>query len=160
MTMKAGELLFLDTNILLTATSEDRDNHHLALDLFTLAPASGVHLAVSGQVLREYLVVATRPPGSNGLGLSTSNAIRNVKVFQSRTLLLDEPEEVTERLFDLVDAHGLSGKRIHDANIVAVMKAHLVSTILTSNTSDFATFQEISAISPGDITQMLSAYPQ
>jgi len=154
--MKAGELLLLDTNVLLTATSEDRRDHKLALDLFRLAPATGIHLAVCGQVIREYLVVSTRPAESNGLGLATSDAIRNAMLFRKRTLFLEESEEVTDRLLELVSTTGVSGKGIHEANLVALMRTHHVSTILTGNTSDFAPFKEITAIALSESGSLFS----
>ena len=52
--MMRGSLVLLDTNILLTATDRSRPGFEEARELFTSAIASGVHLCVSGQIIREY----------------------------------------------------------------------------------------------------------
>ena len=62
-----GDTLFVDTNVLLTATDESRPLHREATRLLTGEVIQGLSLAASGQVLREYLVVATRPADVNGL---------------------------------------------------------------------------------------------
>lgn len=43
-------------------------------------PASGSVLYTSGQILREYLVVATRPVHHNGLGLARPDAVAGNQV--------------------------------------------------------------------------------
>ena len=63
MTIKAGETVFIDTNVLLCATDRFRRHHDEARGVFRAARDAGFSLALSGQIVREYLVVATRPPG-------------------------------------------------------------------------------------------------
>ncbi len=55
------EAVLVDTNVLLTATTPARALHTEALEVLNEWPAQGFALCVSGQVFREYLVVATRP---------------------------------------------------------------------------------------------------
>ena len=57
----AGELLLDDTNVFLSATDRSRKHHAEARELLQAAGAGKAILAVSGQIIREYLVVATRP---------------------------------------------------------------------------------------------------
>ena len=113
----AGEILFIDTNVLLTATDELRSQHREAQRLITESGPHGLHLAASGQILREYLVVATRPREANGLGLQVRDAIANVNEFLRHLHLYEENEEVSRRLRGLAATHGLHGRRLHDANI-------------------------------------------
>lgn len=145
--MKAGELLFLDTNVLIAATDTSRRLHLDAQRLLMLANRSGVHLGVSGQILREYLVVATRPSEVNGLGMSAREALINVEEFRKRLVFYEETEAVANRLRQLVRDHGVVGKRIHDANLVATMLVHGISRIITENLDDFAVFAEIRSVS-------------
>ena len=56
-----GDTLFVDTNVLLIATDESRSLHREALQLLAGSVTPDLSLAISGQVVREYLVVATRP---------------------------------------------------------------------------------------------------
>ena len=138
MALQPGSIVFLDTNILLIATDEARDHHGDARQVLNVAPARGIHLALSGQVIREYLVVATRPTEANGLGLDVKDALVNTDVFLRQAVLYDETERVSERLRDLVREHALSGVRIHDANIAATMLTNGLDTILTQNGDDFS----------------------
>jgi predicted nucleic acid-binding protein len=55
----------IDTNVLLAATDEGRSEHHDALTILNNWPAGDTTLCISGQILREYLAVATRPADRN-----------------------------------------------------------------------------------------------
>lgn len=130
----------LDTNVLLAATDEARPEHKQATAALNAWPASGMVLYTSGQILREYLVVATRPIENNGLGLARPDAIANVRALRARLSLLAEDAKVGERLLDLLDGVECAGKQIHDANVVATMLVHGIDTVVTNNTRDFARF--------------------
>ena len=139
-----GEVLFADTNVFLSATDRSRSQHEAARDLLIEAGDGRFQLALSGQVVREYLVVATRPVDANGLGLETQEALRNVQVFTSAPFIFcDEPEAVSHRLRDLTAARELTGRRIHDANIAATMLVHGIPRLVTQNTRDFVELKEI-----------------
>ena len=146
----AGDILFVDTNVLLTATDESRPHHRDARRLLGESGFSGLHLAASGQVLREYLVVATRPLDANGLGLPVRDATANVSEFLRCIQLYDETEEVAGRLRQLGLTYGLHGKRLHDANIVATMSTHGIRALITENPGDFALFDEIDLVTVAD----------
>lgn len=150
MTM-VDDILFVDTNVLLTATDESRQLHSEALKLLAGTVSRDKRLATSGQVVREYLVVATRPIENNGLGLSAADAEVNVNEFLRGLELFDETEAVSMRLRQLATTHNLRGKRLHDANIVATMAVHGIHTLLTQNGSDFAPFNEIAIVAIPDI---------
>ncbi|MFO8073345.1 MAG: PIN domain-containing protein [Polyangia bacterium] len=132
--MAADSPLFLDTNVLLCATDTTREHHEESIALLR---AAGIPLSLSGQVLREYLAVATRPPEVNGLGLDPAGAISNVEQVCGRAALLEETERVWDELVELVRRHSLKGKRIHDANIAATAIVHGQEGIATLNPSDF-----------------------
>lgn len=151
MVPKVGDLVFVDTNVLLTATDESRANHEVARRLIAEAGSGGLHLAVNGQVLREYLVVATRPVAANGLGLDTRDAIGNVKAFLRHVGIFEESAAVANRLRRLGLTHHLRGKRIHDANIVATMSVHGIRSLVTDNVRDFACFADIDVVAVADM---------
>jgi predicted nucleic acid-binding protein len=136
--MTRGDLAMVDTNILLTATNAQRPGHSTACGVFQKALDGGVHLATCGQILREYMVVATRPVSVNGLGLSSEDALKNLEWFRKRQVYLEEPESVHHILTGLVERHKAAGKRIHDLNIAALMKEHRIRTLLTENPDDFS----------------------
>lgn len=146
MTKTADSVFFLDTNILLTATDEARIQHTAARKVFSQTHSFDTYLAVSGQVLREYLVVATRPLEQNGLGLSPADALVNIDAFRRRVAFYEETEAISLMLIELIDRYGVRGKRIHDANIVASMIAHRLPILVTENGDDFAVYSEIETI--------------
>ena len=137
----------LDTNILLTATNESRAGHEQALDVINGWPAQGTTLYTSGQIIREYLSVATRPAALNGLGLTVPDALDNARAFRSRMLLLAEDAKVADRLAELLEESKSSGKQVHDANVVATMLVHGVDLVVTLNTGDFARFGQYVQVS-------------
>lgn len=137
-----AETIFLDTNILLTATDPTRDLHRVAVGVFDTFPSRGLSLCLSGQVIREYLVVATRERSQNGLGLTLKQALANVRAFRERARLLPENEAVARRFGALLVEIPTTGRVIHDAHMIATALAHDVSTVLTLNVKDFRRFRE------------------
>ena len=132
--------VMVDTNVLLAATDESRTEHHDALTILNDWPAGATTLCTSGQILREYLSVATRPADRNGLGLELSDALGNVHAIRARTTLLAEDAKVAERLLGLLADVEAGGKQVHDANVVATMLVHGTAAIQTMNLDDFARF--------------------
>jgi predicted nucleic acid-binding protein len=143
MEISRGDTLFLDTNVLLTATDASRRHHGLAREVISSHPRSGVHLGISGQIIREYLVVATRSSDANGLGLNVADALKNAAEFRRRLLFFEESEAVSDALRMLAGRHRLTGARIHDGNVAATMLAHGLSKLITDNQSDFTSFSGI-----------------
>ena len=139
----------LDTNVLVSSTASRRKLHGHAQRVVR-GPMSGRQTCVSGQILREYLVVATRPLESNGLGLAPTDAIANVSAFRSVMSCLDENDEVRDRLVELVRTRMCRGVVIHDANIVATALVHGVPAIVTENWADFRRFDHLVEVIPLD----------
>ena len=137
MTMRGDR--FVDTTIFLTATAAHRTGHAAAVALLE-AGSSDRSMFISGQVLRECLVLATRPMAANGLGLALPDALENVTQFRERANLLGEDASVHNTLMDLMKRVPSFGKQIHDANIGATMIAHGVLRLVTLNPGDFARF--------------------
>jgi len=131
----------LDTNVLLAATDEGRAQHDQALRIVNDWPGRGTTLYTSGQIMREYLAVATRPAEKNGLGMRLADALANVRAFRARTSLLAEDGKVADRLLTLLDDIACGGKQIHDANVVATVLVHGIETIVTINVVDFTRFE-------------------
>jgi predicted nucleic acid-binding protein len=97
-------------------------------------------LALSRQVLREYLAVATRP-GGRSEALSMSDALADIARFSSSFDVLEDGPEVAAKLVELCRVVRLGGRQVHDANIVATMLAHGENRLLTMNRSDFRRFE-------------------
>ena len=133
--------VMLDTNVLLAATDEGRPEHRDALTVLNDWAAANTGLCASGQVLREYLTVATRPAERNGLGLKLPDALGNVRAIRERTTLLAEDSKVADLLLGLLADVECLGKQVHDANLVATMLVHGIGTVVTMNLEDFARFE-------------------
>ena len=142
-TTDASGAVFLDTNVLLTATTPARPLHQAALEVFNVWPDRGVRLSASGQVLREYLVVATRPAEVNGLGLSPEDALFNASSLGERLQVLAEGEATLRRVERIVRDCGCRGKQIHDAHIVATAVEHGVARLVTENKGDFLRYGDL-----------------
>ncbi len=137
----APDRVMLDTNVLIAATDEGRTEHHDALTVVNDWAAGHTELCTSGQILREYLTVATRPADKNGLGLNLRDALGNVSAIRERTTLLAEDTKVADRLLGLLADVECRGKQVHDANLVATMLVHGVRAVVTINLEDFARFE-------------------
>lgn len=137
----APDRVMLDTNVLIAATDEGRAEHLDALAVVNDWAAGHTELCTSGQILREYLTVATRPAEKNGLGLNLPDALGNVSAIRERTTLLAEDAKVVGRVLSLLADVGCRGKQVHDANVVATMLVHGVRAVVTMNPEDFARFE-------------------
>lgn len=143
MVTRVADRAVIDTNVLLTASDTSRGAHSRARAVLDDWPSQGITLYASGQILREYLSVASRPVRQNGLGLPQVDAVANVRALSDRMNLLTEDEKVHTRLLTLLDATACSGKQVHDASVVAAMLAHGIDTVATFNSDDFARFEHL-----------------
>ena len=144
--MKAGDRLFCDTNVLLSAVDRRRRLHAQAIHVLNVLPNRGVALYVSGQVVREFLAVCTRPAAANGLGLPPGEAVRNAEAMAERSTVLDENRNVAVRLLDIARTVACSGRQLHDANVVATMQEHGLTRLVTGNLRDFRRFRGLDLI--------------
>lgn len=142
MTTRVADRAVLDTNVLLAATDQGRSEHARALAALNDWPNAGTVLYTSGQILREYLSVATRPVRMNGLGMTRTDATNNVRTLLGRMRLLAETEKVMDSLLTLLGSINCAGKQVHDANIVATMVAHGIDTLVSINVDDFRRYGE------------------
>src|SRR5262249_12986307 len=132
----------LDTNVFLAATDQARSEHRQAMVILNEWAGRGTTLYASGQIVREYLAVATRAMDRNGLGLKQADALANVRALRSRTILLAEDTNVAGRLLGMLDEIPCGGKQVHDANVVATMLVHGIDSLITINVADFDRFRQ------------------
>jgi predicted nucleic acid-binding protein len=127
----------LDTNILLYLANSGAPEHHITTNAITRMLAAGDRLVLAPQVLFEFWTVATRDVSANGLGWTVSQTRAGIESFRAKFTVLAEPPEVVDLCLDLVTTYGIRGKRIHDAHLLATMKANGVDRLLTLNVGDF-----------------------
>lgn len=104
------------------------------------------------QNLIECWAVLTRPIENNGLGLLPAQAVTILSRIESLVVRLsDDGNEVYPEWRILVTSYRVSGKQSHDARLVAAMKVHGVSHVLTFNTEDFRRYDGIVTIHPQEL---------
>lgn len=141
----------LDTNILARSIEPDHpmnDQTNLAIEAL-MARDEGVY--VLAQSLYEFWVIATRPRERNGLGLSAPEAQYKLSGFQQLFTLKTDRAGIYAEWKRLVTQHAVMGKPAHDARLVAAMKVHGITHLLTFNVGDFKRFSEITTISPNEV---------
>nr|WP_165455406.1 PIN domain-containing protein [Hansschlegelia quercus] len=143
----AADSIFIDTNVLVYANQLRSPFHASAVSLLASVGDRGLKACLSQQVLREYYGAVTRPQ-AEGPALDPSTAAIRIATFRAEFEVLANGAAVMDRLIDLVAAYRVSGKQIHDANIVATMITHGVRRLATFNPSDFRRFADIIDIEP------------
>ncbi len=141
-------MLFLDTNILLRLFDAAAPEHRIVRRAVEALEAHGETQVIGLQVLVEAWVVATRPVERNGLGWPIGAAMTLMEAARSRFGVLVEDEGTADRWTQIVAGGGITGKRAHDARIVALMLSHGVSQILTLNGADFAGIAGVVVLEP------------
>lgn len=132
----AADPVLLDTCILVTASAPARPGHESTLRWLTGTRG----LLIPAQVMREYLVVATRPEPVNGLGRTIEQARGNLSVFLSWAPALPEDRAVLPAFNALLDRHRILGKRLQDAWLAATAITHGIRFLATFNPADFTPF--------------------
>ncbi len=140
--------ILLDTNVLVCLSNPGAPQREACRNYLTSLMAEGHKPVFCTQVVYEFWTVATRPTPVNGLGWAAMKARFEIELFSSQFALLHDTPEVFALWLNLVTAHNLKGKRIHDAHILATMQAHGVAQILTFNTSDFPPVDGITILTP------------
>lgn len=105
-------------------------------------------MIVAAQNLIEFWAVATRPVESNGLAFSIAKTVEEVTRFESIFRVVDEPRDTFRRWRQLVEAHAVKGKQVHDARLAAIMIEAGIDHILTFNIDDFRRYPGITPVSP------------
>lgn len=93
----------------------------------------------------------TRPIGRNGFGHSTIEAERELRNIEAGMNLLPNRADEYWEWRRIVVQYAVSGVQVHDARLVAAMRTHGVTHILTLDVEDFRRYREIVAVHPRNI---------
>ena len=149
-TMTMAGNVFCDTNIILRAYHEVLPQHAPVRATFDRLIVADTHLWISRQVIREYLVQVTHPR-TFATPLNGEQAISQVSKILKTCRVVDETDTTTETLLMLIRNYSVSGKQVHDANIVASMLGNGIDQLLTLNVADFKRYADkITVIVPDD----------
>ncbi len=142
----------IDSNVFLRAAKRTDPDRRLALDAIRKLRANREDLCYTTQVLVEFWNVCTRPAHARGgLGLSLQMTERKAGLIEKRFRLLTESLATHQEWRRLVSAHSVSGVQVHDAMLVAVMKVHGITHLLTFNKNDFKRYPGITVLLPSEV---------
>lgn len=141
MATRDDNALFVDTNVLVYANVIETPFHEQALAAIKAAYQANRTIWISRQVIREYLVILTRPQAFQNLPKAT--VLEQVDQFIGRFQVADDTASVTCQLVKLMRDFQVGGKQVHDANIVATMQVQGIRHLLTHNEKDFARFGQV-----------------
>jgi predicted nucleic acid-binding protein len=141
----------VDTNILLRIARRTDPQHKLIDSALAEMSLAGTILHYTHQNIAELWNVMTRPTARNGFGLSAVEAESEVRAIEAGMSFLAENEAVYREWRKIGVQHAVSGVQVHDARLVAVMRVHSVSHILTLNVEDFRRYGEATAMHPRSV---------
>ena len=129
----------VDTNVLLRQLEPAHNHHRDAIAATMRLIESGETLYVVAQSIAEFWAAATRPAARNGLGLDVATAASAIaEIERTFGLLLSDEAMVYGHWKRLIVEQRVTGRRVFDARLVAVMRAHGIARLLTFNGADFA----------------------
>ena len=124
------------------------ESHPVAVRAVSVLLGSGESCFLTPQVLIEFWAVATRPTTANGLGWKVGKTREEVDQLLDHFPLLEDTPAVFPTWLNLATAHPVVGKRVHDLRLMAVMRAHDVTHLLTFDVEDFPANAGISLVHP------------
>jgi predicted nucleic acid-binding protein len=146
-----NEAHLVDTNILLRLTNPLDAMYgtvRLAVKILSNRKAP---MFFSMQNMTEFWNVSTREANHNGYGLTAQQTMRRIRTIEASMSLLPDSAETYLIWQKLVEEHSVLGVQVHDARLVASMKAHNIERILTLNGKDFRRYPSITVIHPADL---------
>jgi predicted nucleic acid-binding protein len=143
--------VLVDTSLLVRALQPQHPLCGVAKNAIDRLHLNHRRLYVVPQNLVELWVVATRPAGENGLGMSCVEALTELARVKSFFALLPETEEIFPVWERLVMTYQVSGKPAHDARLVAAMHVHGLTSILTFDKTGFTRYAGLEVVHPAAV---------
>jgi predicted nucleic acid-binding protein len=140
-----------DTNLLLRLADPASRQHLVATDALARLLRQGDEIFLTPQNFIEFWAVATRPIAANGFGWNSARTASEVGELQKHVPVLADSAEIFPRWLALVQQFQVTGKRVHDARLVAVMEVYAVEKLITFNTSDFSPFPTLALVDPNSL---------
>ena len=146
------EAALVDSNILLRLLQPAHTQYTAAKSALAVLRSQRADLCIAAQNLVEFWAVATRPLANNGLALSPSLAVGEVRNLRNLFRLLEGEVGVADTWEKLMGQHPVIGKQTHDAHLAATMAVYGVRRLLTFNGDDFKRYARIELLSPETVT--------
>lgn len=135
-----------DTNVILRLVHR-RDPLHMTMrGAVRKLHRDGHQVCLVPQNCVEFWNVATRPAARNGYSLSINEADTSLRLIERLFSILPDQAAVYEEWRKLVVQFSVAGVQVHDARLVAAMRVHSITHILTANTDDFTRYASIGVV--------------
>ena len=144
----------VDTNVLLRALDRQHQLCRVARRAMINLRRHNYNLFLTAQNLIEFWAVATRPVDANGLGMSTQWSAAQLTRIKRFFSILPDTADMFAEWERIVIQQEVSGKKAHDARLVASMKVYDITKILTFNSADFSRFPDITIIEPQKLSPL------
>jgi predicted nucleic acid-binding protein len=150
-------IILLDTGVLLRLFDAKDSAHSAIRECFRRLRAEAGGPRIAMQNLTEFWNVTTRPAvARGGYGKPPQLAERRVRLLEKNCTVLFPSADSLREWKKIVQSLSVCGVQVHDAHLVAVMRASSVSHIVTLNKSDFGRFTDITAQTP---EELISQWP-
>jgi predicted nucleic acid-binding protein len=143
--------MLVDTSVLIRTLQPHHPLYVPADRAIRLLPEQGRELHIVAQILIEFWTVATRPTGENGLGMTAAHGSRELERIKGMFLFLPETPAIYPVWESLVIEHRVIGKPAHDARLVAAMRVHGLTSILTFDRTGFSRYPGVEVVHPEQV---------
>ena len=141
--------ILADSGILLRLFEPGDPRTDAVLRTVAALVAQGDTLVTAAQNIAEFWNVCTRPATARGgFGLSFAVAEQRLQTVEREFALLPELPTTYPIWRNLIVAHAVLGKQVHDARLAALMLSHGVTHIVTLNGRDFARYPGLTVVDP------------
>jgi len=140
--------VLVDTSVLLRTLQPQHPLYALTDRSIEHLLTQGRELHIVAQNLIELWIVATRSLAQNGLGMTPAAGAGELARIKSMFAFLPETPAIYPIWETLVIHHNVTGKRAHDARLVAAMQAHGLTSILTFAATGFSRYAGIEVVHP------------
>jgi len=142
----------VDSNVFVRLLHRTDPHHELMRTAVRTLWGQGETLYFTSQNLGEFWSVCTRPATlRGGYGLPVAEVNRRARCIERCYSLLPDTVGVHAEWRRLLVTHAVQGVSVHDARLVAAMKVHDITHILTLDDKDFARYTEIAAVHPQNV---------
>ena len=132
--------ILIDTNVLVRAVERAHPLLRVARDALRHLYSQNHELFITPQNVSEFWNVCTCPVNANGLGNSIEETSRLTSRLENFFAILPETMETFHQWRKLVVVHAVTGAKVHDARLAAIIVAYGLDAILTFNADDFSRF--------------------
>ena len=137
-----GKSVVVDTNIWIYFLNKDSPYHKKTREKVADLLGMDYAIFVTTQIIREIFVVLTKDDLVEK-PVEVKKALTKVNEILESVNIIYENNESLKILTGLIAKYKLKGKKIHDANVVAVALANNIKHIFTNNVDDFKFFTEV-----------------